>query len=394
MMTTLLRKWPGFASGEGYLSHMCKTGNLRMIVKSPGNRMRKYRAIIGLCFVSCFTQSVAASTPVPATHWDRSSAMAAAQSVNIDRAILEISDISTLSDGETTLSNLRRLETREDWPEPAREAAIYEFTRSLAVLPRDAVAPEVILHLKNYQARTLVPHEDHADSFVPLFNIRAAASGVENGWQRAEYGLEAQTLLATGPAALVDAYTQSVSHMQRSAYLDALQYADMTDVVAVQRTALDQLAETPRLTPLLGVTAVITGDDLAVQQLLINGRGTGLASILKQIDTHRQTSETAGLLVFAIENAPAGNATLAIAAWWPRLRHDTQTRDLLVGLLADPALGTSAALALAQSPNIQTIKILQDTAGEELAGGDSNAARRARMALEISRDGLNGEFRP
>ncbi len=84
--------------------------------------------------------------------------------------------------------------------------------------------------------------------------------------------------------------------------------------------------------------------------------------------------------------APADNASLAIAAWWPRLRHEAAIRDLLVDKLADPALGAAAALALAQSPDIQTIKILQDT-----AGGDSVAARRAQMALDINRDRLVGE---
>lgn len=360
--------------------------------------MRKYRPIISLCFICCFAQAVVASTPVPAAHWDRSSATAAIQSVNIagavDRAAYEIGNISSLSDGATTLSNLHKLETRSDWPEPAREAAIYKFTRSLAELPRDAVAAEVMQHLQNYQVRTLVPHEDHADAFVPLFNIRAAATGVENSWQRAEFAMEAETLLATNPTNLVAAYTKAVNRNQRSAYLDALQYADMSTVVAVQNIGLEQLGENPALTPVIGVTAVITADTHAVQQLLINGRGTGLASILKQIDTHRQTSETAGLLAFAVENAPAGNTALAIAAWWPRLRHDTQTRDLLVGLLADEELGTSAALALAQNPDIQTIKILQETAGQDRAGSDSNAARRAQMALDINRDLLIRELQP
>ncbi len=66
------------------------------------------------------------------------------------------------------------------------------------------------------------------------------------------------------------------------------------------------------------------------------------------------------MLIYAIHQAPADNAALAIAAWWPRLRHEAAIRDLLVDKLADPALGAAAALALAQSPDIQTIK---DVAG-------------------------------
>ncbi len=92
---------------------------------------------------------------------------------------------------------------------------------------------------------------------------------------------------------------------------------------------------------------------------------------------------------YAIFEAPAGNASLAIAAWWPRLKHVLAVRDLLVEKLADPALGSAAALALAQSPDVQTIKILQQT-----AAGDSLAARRAQMALDINREQLIGEAQP
>jgi len=97
-------------------------------------------------------------------------------------------------------------------------------------------------------------------------------------------------------------------------------------------------------------------------------------------------AESATLLKFGIEQAPTANAALAIAAWWPVLRHDAATRQLLINKLDDPALGSSVALALAQNPDIQTIRELQ-----LIADGDSIAARRARMALSMSRDGLLGE---
>jgi hypothetical protein len=313
--------------------------------------------------------------------------MAAVRSVNIDVAVDEIGDISSLADGAYTLRNLRSLETRSDWPLPAREAAVYKFTQSLAKLPRDAVATEVMQHLRNYQAQTLVAHEEHGDESVPLFNIRRAAAGVENSWQRTEFATEAITLLETNPTALVPSYMASVNNNQRSGYLDALQYADMAAVMAVQNVALEQLGKAPGLTPILGMTTAITADIFAIQQLLINGRGAGLSSAFMQLDKRLQHSETASLLVFAIQQAPATNATLAIAAWWPRLRHDPATRDLMVDTLADPALGAAAALALAQSPDIQTIKILQDT-----ANSDSSAARRAQMALDLNRARLTGEI--
>ena len=345
-------------------------------------------SVVVFCLFS-FADFAIAADYSPSTHWDRSNAMAAVRSVNIDIAVYEIGNVSSLADGETTVNRLRQLETRSDWPLPAREAALYKFTRSLDELPREAVAGEVIQHLKNYQAQTLVPHEDHGDAIVPLFNIRGAATGVENGWLRTEYAIEAVKLLEANPSDLVSAFIESDNHNQKSGYLDTIRQADWDNVLAVQKSALERFEQSPELTPVIGLTAEITADSFVVQQLLINGRGAGISSTLKQLDSQLDVSEKAALLGFAVLEAPAGNTSLAIAAWWSSLSHDAGTRELLIDKLADPDLGATAALALAQNPDIQTIKILQDT-----ASGDSVAARRAQMALDINRDRLIGEIQP
>ena len=351
--------------------------------------MRKHLALISFYLVCGFTQTATSNAQGLPEYWERDSAMTTVESVNIDTAVYGLGNISSLADADATLAGLRNMETRNDWALPAREAVIYQFTRSLAGLPREAVAPRVIQHLRSYQARVLVPHEDHSDAFVPLFNIRGAAAGVENTWQKTEFAYEAETLLETDPATLVSAYIESTSSNQRAAYLDALKQVRMTEIEAIQDAALRQLGETPELTPLLGVTAGITADTFAVQQLLTHGQGAGLSSTLVQLGQQLPLLETAALLDFAIRQAPVANAALAISAWWPRLSHDTASRDLLVVVLDNPELGASAALALAQNPDIQTLKILQDT-----ADGDSSAARRAQMALDFSRDQLIGEVQP
>ncbi|MCP4045990.1 MAG: hypothetical protein GY732_08390 [Gammaproteobacteria bacterium] len=351
--------------------------------------MRKHLALISFYLVCGLTQTTTTNAQGQPEYWERGSAMAIVESVDIDNAAYELGNISSLADADTTLARLRNVEIRVDWPLPAREAAIYEFTRSLAGLPREAVAPDVMQHLRTYQARVLVPHEDHGDAFVPLFNIRGAAAGVENAWQRTEFAYEAETLLKTDPAALVSAYVESAGSNQRSAYLDVLKQTRMTEIEVIQEIALRRLGETPELTPLLGVTAEITADTFTVQQLLVHGQGAGLSSTLVQLGQQLPLSETADLLDFAIRQAPVANASLAISAWWPRLKHEAASRDLLVELLADPALGASAALALAQSPDILTIKVLQDTADD-----DSSAAKRAQMALDFSRNQLIGEVQP
>lgn len=351
--------------------------------------MKKHLALISFYLVCGFTQTATSNSQGLPEYWERGSAMATIESVNIDMAVYELGNISLLADAGATLTGLKNMEIRDDWPLPAREAAIYQFTRSLTGMPREAVAPEIMQHLLGYQARVLIPHEDHGDAFVPLFNIRGAAAGVENTWLRTEFAYEAEALLGTDPAALVSAYVESADGNQRAAYLDVLKQARMTEIEAIQDAVLRQIGDAPELTAVLGVTTGITADTFAVQQLLIHGRGAGLSSALTQLGQQLPLSETAALLDFAIRQAPVANAALAISAWWPRLSHDTASRDLLVVLLDDPELGASAALALAQNPDIQTLKILQDS-----AKGDSNAAKRAQMALDFSRDQLTGEALP
>jgi len=333
--------------------------------------------------------SAIAAGPSSATQWDRGHALAAARSVNLETAVIEISNPASLANTEATLEKLQQLETRGDWPLPAREAALLEFTRALAELPRAAVAPGIIEHLQNYESRTLVPDEDHPATLIPLFNIRAAAKGIENGWQRTEFADEGFGLLESDPAKLVAAYLQASGHVQRSGYLDTLRQADMADVAAVQQAALAVFEHQPALTPVVGVAAAMTADVSAVRQLLKNGAGSGLSAMLRQLDQRLPPEDRQALLTFALEQAPAVNASLAIAAWWPGLRHVAGVRDLLIEKLADPELGSTAALALANEPDVQTIKVLQ-----QIAQGDSLAARRAQMALEINRDLLAGGTRP
>ncbi len=217
--------------------------------------------------------------------------MAAAQSVDIERAVSEIGDISSLSDGAATLTKLTDMENRSDWPLPAREAAVYQFTHNLATLPRDAVAIEVMQYLRNYQARVLVRHEDHGTASVPLFNVRSAAAGVEHGWQRAESASNATMLIESNPAAMVSAYLESANHNQRSGFLDALGQADVANVQAVQSIALEQLESTPELTAVIGATVSITADSFAIHQFLVRAQGAGFSAVLEQLDKQLQTQK-------------------------------------------------------------------------------------------------------
>ncbi len=258
--------------------------------------MKTLLVLVLLLCPGLFATAALAADPAASTQWDRGNAMAAVNSVNVERAVYEIANLPELANAAATLEKLKQLETRNDWPMPAREAALFEFTRSLAELPRTAIAPEVMQHLLEYQVQTLVADEDHSATLVPLFNIRAAATGVENGWQRNESAVSAIELIKTDPAELVSAYMDTTDRNQRSGYLDTLRQADMADVAGVQQAALAKFERSPELTPVLGVTAVMTADSYAVRQLLVNGGGAGLSATLRQLDKRLPAAEIEDLV--------------------------------------------------------------------------------------------------
>lgn len=338
-------------------------------------------AAAGIALLIGLLSSMAAAAPgASAETWRRAEALAAARSVDTAAAAEAIFRDTLPGNGATVLQKLDALEARPDWPVPAREAALYHYTRQLAQLPRADVAAAVLNHLRSYQARTLVPHEDYAGATVPLYNITAAAAGVENTWLRREAADEARELLQKRPAALVDRYLSSNTNAQRSGYLEALGQANPAVLDAVRQTAQKRLAIAPELTPLLGATLTIDADGGALRQLLIDGRGAGLAKALRRAADGLPAEALSSMLRLAVTQAPSGNAALAIAAWWPALRRETAAQQLLLEHLGDPALGEAAALALAQAPDTAIIRALQT-----LAAGDSAAAARAQLALDINR---------
>jgi hypothetical protein len=247
-------------------------------------------------------------------YWDRTNAIAVVQSVKFNAAVLEISDLSSLADGENTVSQLAALANRADWPLPVREAALFQFARSLAELPADAVAHEVIHYLRNYQAKALVPHEEYPQAYIPLFNIRGAISGVTNGWQRQQHARFATILVNTDPEKLVADFAKSSNPNQKAGYLDALRFASMATVISVQDIALEQLEATPGLSPIIALTAVITTDLTAIEQLLLKAQGAGLSAALNELEEQLTPNDTASLLDPAGASHECGSGNLRLVA--------------------------------------------------------------------------------
>lgn len=112
---------------------------------------------------------------------------AAAVAEDRQAARAELAELFRLARSGRTDELQRRVETiagGADRPAPERDYILYELALSLAEFDPSPGGAETLRFLADTQARTRVPHEEHAHYGVPLYNIRAAATGALAAWER------------------------------------------------------------------------------------------------------------------------------------------------------------------------------------------------------------------
>lgn len=345
-------------------------------------------------FLATILSLVAAMTfPSPearsAESWDRQSALQAVARVDSSETVRQLFNLTVSGNDSELFALLERTDRRDDWPAPVRDATLFRYTLSLRQLPVDAVPPEVLTLLRAREPATLVPHEDHPQGQVPLFNVRAAAAGVMHHWTRQAAVLEGQALLRANPRSLADVFALETAAPVRSGYLQALDQATPAQRAGVRREALARLDDAPVLTPLAARAAAHANDPSAMARVLDHGEGPALQWMLQHATDALPKTGRLALMEEALLSPNREGAGLAIATLYPSLAGVQAADAALLARLGDAVLGASAALALAASPAPDTRLALDAIA----AGPDRPAARRARLALALL-DEANAEDLP
>ena len=323
--------------------------------------------------------------------WEKEEAWLASASVNTQEKRTRLQQLLRARDDTGSLQLLREIELEPDWPAPARERVIYEYVNELRKETPRIVGEEVIAYLTGYQSSVLVPHEDHPRAAVPMFNIRAAANGVVNEWSRQEAAFEGATLVATNPGQLLRAYENEKEFPRRRGLLDALDSASQAQLVAVSQAVLPEISLKPELIAVAHRAAIRSKDIHALTELAENGRGADMHRVFRDSAELFSIEQNQSLLEAALRNPSRETASLAIAQFSAALKGNAATEQLLIQLLDDPKLGSSAALALALAPSEQALESLQAMAN---AGGETMFSSRARLALDIHAAGLgHGDHR-
>lgn len=323
--------------------------------------------------------------------WERNEAWRASVSVDTQDRKDQLQQLLRARDDSGSIQLLQEISLEPGWPAPARERVIFEYVNELRKETPRIVGEEVIGYLTSYPSAVMVPHEDHPRAAVPMFNIRAAATGVVNEWSRQEAAFEGTTLIAANPTQLLRAYEDEKDFPRRRGLLDALDSASKDQLAAVSQAVLPEISLKPELIAIAHRAAIKSKDIHALTELAENGRGADMHRVFQDSAQLFDIEQNQTLLEAALRNPSRETASLAIAQFSSALKGNAATEQLLLQLLDDPKLGSSAALALALAPSEQALSSLEALAN---AGGEALFASRARLALEIHAAGLgSGDHR-
>ena len=317
--------------------------------------------------------------------WDRSTALQSVDRTQAMNSLRPLYEMARSGNETGLLKALSGIETDKDLPAPSRDYRVYSFTLGLGDMEADTVGPAVIGWLSNYQPATRVAHQDHPRMAVPLFNVRAAAQGVTNGWERQKASIEAERMLGGAPDQFISSYLAAGSAGRRG-FIEALEFATPQQSAELSRIASDNLAESPELTLVAARAAMKSGNMELLRQSIIFGDGPGLSVALKEASGELSAEESAELLRHTIETGSASNAALAIALLAPATLDDPAVRDLMFINLANRDLGAAAALVLGGSTDPEIHSRL-----DEIASGDAGLEKqRAQLAISFRPAGGEG----
>ena len=320
--------------------------------------------------------SVSAQQLMPEPNWSLAMAREAASQVDTQAALKPLFQLAREGNDEKLLQELAEIEHRSDWPVPAREHVLHAFASSLGDLQAWTISQSVIDVLASYQAKTLIPHHDHPEIGMPLFNIEAAALGSVNEWRRRTAAAGAKTLLDQQAQVWLDAYLAG-SPAQRRGYVDGLDSASKDQLLELGELSLKSISKDRSLTAVAAQSGLLLSDPDMFRRAISANTGPGLAEALRKASTTFSDSENLALLEQLVEKAPLSNAALAIALLAPARLDQAKMAKLMFEVLDDRKLGSAAALVLSKSKHPEIHQRLALLAAEK----NTLASKRAALAV-------------
>jgi hypothetical protein len=319
-------------------------------------------------------------TVMPEPNWDRSLALETIHKTDAQATLKPLFQMARAGSNRELLDALSSIIQDPGMPAPVKDFTIFSFTLGLSDLDANTVNPQVLDFLSTYEARTLVARDDHPRMAVPLFNIQAAAAGVQNRWDRQQAAARATSLLQEHPDQWIPSYL-AAGPAGRRGFVDALDFASPEQLRGLGWSALALLDEKPELTLVTARAGMDSGDFELLRQSISRGDGPGLSRVLEAASRKLSAEERIALLDYSLQLGSDTKAALAIAQLAPALLDQAAVRKLLFSTLADRNLGAAAALVLGASPDREIQAHLSEIAAKK----EGLAPQRAALAISTGR---------
>lgn len=318
--------------------------------KMMANRISLVLILLAILFC---TTAVAETPPQNTPNWNELEALAAIGSVDTKTETAKLRQLARNGDSAALLEGAIAVHENNDWPAPARAFVLFDLARSLGDLPAGRIDKEVTSYLAALPADVRIAHPDHPGASIPMFNIAAAASGAKVEWERQAAALEANDMIRSGPQAWLESYVQATPD-QRDGYRRSAAHFAEPELTGLAEAALDQAETYPELAVLATMAGLRLGDTGLFYSSLIWNDHHGLAEMIRLSREVFPRGNLQKILLNTVRQAPVSTASIVIAELAPALLDQPPVEDLMIELLGDAQLGSSAALVLsnADSPSI------------------------------------------
>ena len=326
-------------------------------------------------------------TAMPEPNWDRSLAVRTIHKADAQATLKPLFQMARAGSNQELLDALSAIVLDPGMPAPAKDYMVFSFTLGLSDLDANSVSPKVLDFLSTYQARTLVAHDDHPHMAVPLFNVQAAAAGVQNSWDRQQAVTRATSLLQDHPEQWISSYL-AAGQAGRRGFVDSLDFAPSGQLRELGWSALALLDEKPELTLVTARAGMNSGDFELLRQSISRGDGPGLSRVLDAASRKLSAEENINLLEHSLQLGSDTKAALAIAQLSPALLDEPAVRKILFSTLADRNLGAAAAMVLGASSNPEIQAQLSEIASKK----EGLARQRAELAISTGKADRGAEL--
>lgn len=265
-----------------------------------------------------------------------------------------------------------------------RDAVLYDYVRRLRS-DAPGTAPEAVLEwLQAYRPQAVRRHDESANYWIALFNVRAAAIGLENQWT---YETARSDLLDGGLEQVTSMLTRYVAD-PGGPYAGGLRSALFEAQPGMLAALAERSAADPGLTDsLLPYLMLARGgiDQLAAR--IVDTPPQIAADVLSRAARELRPGDAATLLKAAMQHPDPGVGAMAMARITDSMLDDPERQaewgKQMLDLLTDEKLGSSAALQLSR---IGAADWLEKAAGR-MRSDDPVLLQRLELMAELEKFG-------